>query len=618
MNHEMRVLSNASGRWWTCLFLFSTDIGNVEGREPRVVFNDDAQMLMETPRSGATKFVKAWLDKEVEAVPFTTFVFLAATPDICTFDSSRGETYGDRFGSDFSKGWAPGIRGLRAEGTDALKVVTEHMHAKGKEVLAAIRMSDTHHTHIGHTHPLCPQFAIDNRQFVIKQPDGRTNETALDYSYAEVREHRLNIMREIVEEYDVDGLELNFVRWAKHFPRDKGRENAEIMTAYIGQIHEMLGSAAKQGARKKLTLGVRVPESVAACWLAGVDIETWVERGWLDYVVIATWNNTDPQLPVDEFARFTKPAGVDTIVVMGNMIGTIYSGPPTILDRPIAMSAKHQPNSYLGMLITESEARAAAANYYAWGADSISFWNVGIHFGGEVTAAPEQQARIARWTQAIQSKESVLAGPRTYRYLPMGKGISSRKPPVRNYPWYDEGRSPLGHVNSPVLRLDEDAKRLIFPFRMADGRNGETLSGQLTFWVYHLGEKDELAVDINGTPVDPTHARRFPTGKRRGRLPGQRIEITLADCPPFRGDNELGLTLQSASADGPPPYMEEPEVVVNEVVGKRSSSSRKPLKVYIAADSEGPTGVDEYWSRHRKPGDPRLRQYREFPENRLR
>jgi hypothetical protein len=167
MNHEMRVLSNAIGRWWTCLFLFSTGIGNVEGREPRVVFNDDAQMLMETPRSGATKFVKAWLDKEVEAVPFTTFVFLAATPDICTFDSSRGETYGDRFGSDFSKGWAPGIRGLRAEGTDALKVVTEHMHAKGKEVLAAIRMSDTHHTHIGYTHPLCPQFAIDNRQFVI-------------------------------------------------------------------------------------------------------------------------------------------------------------------------------------------------------------------------------------------------------------------------------------------------------------------------------------------------------------------------------------------------------------------------------------------------------------------
>jgi hypothetical protein len=368
------------------------------------------------------------------------------------------------------------------------------------------------------------------------------------------------------------------------------------MTEYVGQIREMLDAAAKKrvagverskptagmtklGARDarpqpperkrkpiRLTLGVRVPESIDACWLAGVDIETWVRRGWIDYVVISTWNNTDPQLPVDEFTRFTKPAGVDTIVVMGNMIGTIYDGPPSILDRPIAMSAKHKTNSYLGMLLTESEARGAAANYYTWGADSISFWNVGIHFGREVTAAPEQQARIARWTEAVKSKKSVFAGPRTYRYLPMGRGISSRRPPVRNYPWYDEGRSPLGHVNSPILTFDKDhaGKRLAFPFRMADGRHGERLSGRLTFWVYHLADTDEMAVDINGCLVDRTKINRSPAGSRRGGLPGQRFEISLPDCPAFRGDNELGLTLKSIASQKQPPYMEELEIVVGD------------------------------------------------------
>ncbi len=553
------------------MILLGTGAIRADDRKPRVVFNDDAQMLMETPRSGATKFVKAWLDKEVEAVPFSTYVFLSAMPDICTFDSRQGETYGDRFGADFTKGWAPGIRNLRAEGTDALAIVTEHMHAKGKEVLAAIRMSDTHHKHIGHTDPLCPQFAIDNQQFVITQPDDRTNETALDYSHPEVRQHRLGIMREIVEEYEVDGLELNFVRWAKHFPRDKGREKAAIMTAYVGRIFEMLGEAAKKRGRQRLTLGVRVPESIAACWLAGVDIKRWTEEGWIDYVVISTWNNTDPQLPVDEFTRFTKPAGVDTIVVMGNMIGSIYGGPPTVLDRPVAMSAKHKTNSYLGMLITEPEARGAAANYYAWGADSVSFWNVGIHFGGEVTAAPEQQDRMKRWTHAVRSQSSVLAGPRNYRFLPMGKGISSRKPPVRNYPWYDEGHSPLGHVNNPVLTFDRDSigERMVFPFRMADGRNGEDLSGRLTFWVFRLNANDELVVDINGKRVDRAKINRFPAGKRRGGLPGQRIEISLTDCPPFRGDNELGLVLKSAPRDRQSPYMEELEIVVGRVVSRR-------------------------------------------------
>ncbi len=545
--------------------LFSGFIAQTaDGREPRVVFNDDAQMLMETPQEGATEFVKAWLDREIAAVPFSTYVFLAATPDICTFDSKQGETYGDRFGADFSQSWAPGIRALRAEGTDVLKVVTSHMRAKGKEVLAAIRMSDTHHRQIGHTHPLCPQFAIDNRQFVIGQPDGRTNETALDYSYPEVRDHRLKIMREIAEDYDVDGLELNFVRWAKHFPRDKGREKAPVMTEYIGEIRTMLDDAAKKRGLDRLTLGVRVPESVAACWLAGVDIETWVARGWVEYVVISTWNNTDPQLRVDEFARFTRPADVDTIVVMGNMIGSLSSPPPTILDRPVAMSAKHQTSSYLAMLITESEARGAAANYYTWGADSISFWNVGIHFGGEVTATPEQRARMKRWTHAVRSKESVYEGARTYRYLPMGKGISSRRPPARNYPWYDEGRSPLGHVMSPTLTFDRESigKRLAFPFRMADGRNGETLSGRLTFWVYRLDTDDKLLVDINGQRVEQSLIRQVTSGERRGGVPGQRFEISLGDCPAFRGDNELGLTLSTAPGDGQPPWMEELEIVV--------------------------------------------------------
>ena len=546
-------------------------------RKPRVVFNDDAQMLMEAPAQETSRFVKAWLDKEAAAVPFSTYVFLAATPDICTYDSKAGETYGDRFGKESSRSWTPGIRGLRAEGTDALKVVTEHMHTKGKEVLAAIRMSDTHHVHIGHTHPLCPQFAIDNRQFVIRQPDGRTNETALDYSFPEVRQHRLNIMREIAEEYDVDGLELNFVRWAKHFPRDQGREKAPIMTAYMGEIHAMLAAAAKKRKRDRLTLGVRVPESIAACWLAGCDVETWVKRGWIDYVVISTWNNTDPQVRVDEFARFTKPAGVDTIVVMGNMIGSLSNPPPTILDRPLAMSAKHRTSGYLAMLITESEARGAAANYYTWGADSISFWNVGIHFGGEVTAAPEQQERMKRWTHAVRTRESVFAGPRTYRYLPMGKGISSRKPPVRNYPWYDEGRSPLGHVNSPTLTFDKDhiGERLSFPFRMADGRKGEELSGRGTFWVYRLEANDDLVVDINGKVVDPKHIQRTAAGKRRGGVPGQRIEIALADCPPFRGDNELGLTLKTRLNGRQSPWMEELEIVVNDATAHKQSSNHR-------------------------------------------
>ncbi len=99
---------------------------------------------------------------------------------------------------------------------------------------------------------------------------------------------------------------------------------------------------------------------------------------------------------------------------------------------------------------------------------------------------------------------------------------------------------------------------------MADGRDGEKLDGRLTFWVYRLLADDELVIDINGKTVAPKHIQRAAAGKRRGEVPGQRIEIALSHCPPFRGDNELGLTLKTRTEGRESPWMEELEIVVND------------------------------------------------------
>lgn len=583
-------------------------------RTPRTVFNDDAQVLREAPAKDPAPYIKAWLDRETAAVPFSTFVFLASTPDVCFFDTKAGEEFGARRKTSDHL-YIRAMRALKKENTDALRLVTEHMQAKGKEVLAAIRMSDTHHTRLNKFDDLCPQFAIDHPEYVIKQPDGRTNETALDYSIAAVRDHRIKIMKEIVTDYPVDGLELNFVRWAKHFPRDKGREKAPIMTRYVERIRRMMdNSGRKRKNGKRLTLGIRVPESLHTCWLAGVDIETWVKKGWIDFVVISTWNNTDPQLPVDEFSRFTRPAGVDTIVTMGNMIGSLSAGPPIPRDRGTAQSSKHAAG-YVSMLLNTAEARGAAANFYTYGADSISFWNVGIHFGREVTASPEQRKRIENWTHAVGSRKQVWAGPRTYRFLPMGKGISSRKPPVRNYPWYDEGSSPLGQKNNPSLLFTDTriGKRLVYPFRVADGRKGELLEGRLRFWIYHVTDNDKVLVDVNGTTVPRQHIRRLKAGTLRAKLPGTRFEIDLKHCPPLRGDNRLGLVLATREKRAHVPLMEELEVHVTGVKPRpQTSRATRARKFYIAVDSEGPTGVNEYWARNLKADSPRLPRFREL------
>ena len=530
----------------------------------RIILNDDGQVIAEAPEDNPIPFIKSWLDRESDFVPFTTFVFLAATPDICLYNTKVGEQYGERFGSNFNEWYAPAMRGLEREGTDPLEFVSGYMKSKGYEVMAAVRMGDTHHRELNRNIPLCPVFAIEHPEYVIKQPDGRKNETALDYSYPEVREHRFAIIKEIVSEYNIDGVELDFVRWAKFFPRDKGRENAPVLTDFLKRIHDMMYVEESRKGNGKLKIGVRVPESVDACWLAGIDIKTWIENRLVDYIVVSTWNNTDPQIPVDEFTEYAKPAGIETLVMMGNMIGAFWEGLPVVYDRGIAMSAKHKTKSYRSMLITEAEARAAAANYYAWGADGIFFWNVGIHFGSEATASSQQRGRIKDWTSVVCAPEEINKGTRWYHYIPMGKGIEAYKPPVRNYPWYDEGSSVLGQKNSPILEFNAENTgiRQVFPFRMADGRNGEKLKGHLEFNIYYAKESDSFDIDINGKKLMPESIKRMKVDARAG-LPGIRFIIDLQRCPEFKGDNELGITMNIAKENEKNAYMEELSVFVN-------------------------------------------------------
>ena len=538
----------------------------------RTVYHDDSQSLYEAPARETSAFLRDFIKLEVSHVPITTFCYMVATPDICLYETQVGEVYGDRLSPEERNrrlqseepSYVKGIDGLRREGTDILRLVIDELKPRGIEVLAEIRMNDTHHKALDPDDPSCPKFALDNPQFVIKQPDGRTNETALDYSYEEVRTHRLAIMREIVERYDVDGLELDFNRWAKHFPRHQGREKAHIMTDMVRRIREMLDEVSEKRGGERLTLGVHAPETLWACWMAGLDPRTWVNEGWIDYLTVAPFNETDPQLHVEEFAEFTRSTQCDLLVSMGDMMGGTWSGPPRIGGRG---AAKFR-DCYSGMLLTAEEARAAALNYYAWGAGGISFWNISCNMGrwGK-WSGPAQRERIWRWMNAVVAPKHARRLPRRYHYLPLYKGMSERRPPVRNYAWYAEGQSPTGVFKTQILRFPQDSigVRKVYRFRMADGRMGERLKGRLRFNIFHIDPRDVVTVDVNGEVIHPDKVIRTTLDVNQIGLPGQLFEISLEDCPPFRGDNELGLTAQVLHGQSEP-YMEELDILVKEIL----------------------------------------------------
>ena len=58
-----------------------------------------------------------------------------------------------------------------------MRLVTEHMYAKGKEVLAAVRMNDTHHRVIDRNNSLCPKVRAHRDAVTVRDASFRLSVT---------------------------------------------------------------------------------------------------------------------------------------------------------------------------------------------------------------------------------------------------------------------------------------------------------------------------------------------------------------------------------------------------------------------------------------------------------
>ncbi len=166
-------------------------------------------------------------------------------------------------------------------------------------------MNDTNSMYPDPGDPQISQFLIDHPEYVIKRTDG-IPEHALDYSHEAVRAHRLSIFRELAERYDIDGIELDFTRWAKFFTRHEAPFKIQIMNQFVERAHQILREVATARNRGPMVLGVQVQESLYLNHLCGLDPRSWVENGWIDYLIQADFNCTNPQVSGQEFAVFCR------------------------------------------------------------------------------------------------------------------------------------------------------------------------------------------------------------------------------------------------------------------------------------------------------------------------
>jgi len=255
------------------------------------------------------------------------------------------------------RSWDYIMRYLHAGG-DPVKDTLEACRKCGKDFFISYRMNDHHyvtdltwpsHNAIWREHPEYWLGDSDTSPYTKKD-----NVRLFNYLLPPVRDYYFAILQELCSKYDVDGVELDFQRFPKFFPSDKLDEGARVMTAFVRRIKEMMDRIGRERG-KSLKLCVRVPETLAKCEAAGLDVPGWDAAGLVEMINISSFYNHTMELDIEGFRAKTKRAKL-----YGEMNYVTYQ------------VAK---NKFARRYTTIAIYRASALNFFHRGVDGLSLFN---------------------------------------------------------------------------------------------------------------------------------------------------------------------------------------------------------------------------------------------------
>ena len=189
---------------------------------------------------------------------------------------------GEVLGSDLSGlGRENFLPGLHSQGIDPFGIFLQALRKAGKETFITYRMNDLHAD--SPDHPEAPEFKKKHPDYVI-DPEAVGNKTGaylpfcFDYSRVEVREYIMATIRELVEWYEIDGLQLDWMRFPRHLPGspEQAWEKRDVITGFIADVRKLLDESGKD-----ILLSARVPTNPEGCRCVGLDISEWTTRGSL-------------------------------------------------------------------------------------------------------------------------------------------------------------------------------------------------------------------------------------------------------------------------------------------------------------------------------------------------
>jgi hypothetical protein len=349
-------------------------------------------------------------------------------------DPAEVEGFLDRFESFFGL-----YQDLLDAGVDWLAETARACRAERIAPWVSIRMNDFHGAkNINGSffnHPLLkrPEMRLQRGAYspTMRDPSYRTG---LNFERQEVRDALYVQIKEVVEDYDFEGLELDWWRNPMCCEPRASAETVAMMSDWIRSLRALTEARAKQTGRP-YPIGLRIPGQIDTLKSIGLDVEGLCRDGTLDFIGPSGFWCTAWEMPHDDLRRRLG----ESVMIYG----VIEDGANSLASRSI----EHGLTQRIRYISSSRELlRGNAAGKLALGADAIEWFNFYC----------TDQARLPgiisdyEGMKDLHRLETLRGRPKHYSFSMFGTSlthipfeITPQLPIVLNGGWYHPFRLPM-------------------------------------------------------------------------------------------------------------------------------------------------------------------------------
>ncbi len=196
--------------------------------------------------------------------------------------------------------WPNNARLLHERGLDPYTVWIARSREKGIVPWLSMRMNDVHCVNEPKNF-MHSSFWVSHPDFWRVPGGGGWTDRALDYGRPEVRDHAMAFVRELLDRYDPDGLELDWMRFGWHFAPGKEAEGTELLCTFMREVRKLTKEASTRRGHP-IKLGARVPADPDDARGLGMDGVRWAKEGLVDMLVPCPfWTSSDFDIPLEKW-----------------------------------------------------------------------------------------------------------------------------------------------------------------------------------------------------------------------------------------------------------------------------------------------------------------------------